>query len=234
MGKDAALHNDNEALRVAIIAENFLPNIDGSTITLAHLLQHLAPTRVRAMLLGPECGMHEYAEARLFGTFWVPLRVYPALKIMWVFFYLLSAILFHLPRLSPRPALLRPARHLPRRPHLTRRAGTHRAASTDRSPSLRLVWSATPVNVIILSVGRPSPEKNLGLVAWGVVRGCPLPTLTENSINETRSTTKLVFVGDAPYLSTLQQLCAQLGVDAVFMGQLTGRKLGERWGVRMS
>jgi hypothetical protein len=108
MGRDTALHDDSEALRVAIIAgarpllplflsflpsclllpknaneqtENFLPKIDGSTVTIAHLLQHLAATRVRAMLLGPESGMRDYAGARLFGTFGVPLRVYPGLKI---------------------------------------------------------------------------------------------------------------------------------------------------------
>ncbi|KAJ7927315.1 hypothetical protein B0H13DRAFT_2312717 [Mycena leptocephala] len=46
-----------------------------------HLLQHLAATRLRAMLLGPESGMREYAGARLSGTFGVPLRVYPGLKI---------------------------------------------------------------------------------------------------------------------------------------------------------
>ncbi|KAJ7927282.1 hypothetical protein B0H13DRAFT_2312685 [Mycena leptocephala] len=92
------LHNDREALRVAIIAgvslsslpfffpsfppvplsqskdkdplidankrQNFLRKIDGSSITLAYLLQHLAATRVHAMLLGPESDMWEYASAR--------------------------------------------------------------------------------------------------------------------------------------------------------------------------
>ncbi|KAJ7354161.1 hypothetical protein DFH08DRAFT_955569 [Mycena albidolilacea] len=47
----------NEALRVAIIAENFLPKIDGSTITIAHPLQHLTSTGVHALLLGPESGI---------------------------------------------------------------------------------------------------------------------------------------------------------------------------------
>ncbi|KAJ7885575.1 hypothetical protein B0H13DRAFT_2666821 [Mycena leptocephala] len=75
------LHNNSKALRVAIIAENFLPKIDGSTTTLAHLLQHLAATRSHAMLFGPGSGMREYARAALFGTFGVPLRVYPGLKI---------------------------------------------------------------------------------------------------------------------------------------------------------
>jgi hypothetical protein len=44
--------------------QNFLRKIDGSSITLAYLLQHLAATRVHAMLLGPESDMWEYASAR--------------------------------------------------------------------------------------------------------------------------------------------------------------------------
>ncbi|KAJ7921620.1 hypothetical protein B0H13DRAFT_2415418 [Mycena leptocephala] len=90
MGRDVSLRNDKEALRVAIITatlisankrtEIFLPKIDGSTITLAHILQHLAALRMRAMLLGPESGMRQYAGVRLSGTFGVPLRVYPGMK----------------------------------------------------------------------------------------------------------------------------------------------------------
>ncbi|KAJ7255012.1 hypothetical protein B0H12DRAFT_1233270 [Mycena haematopus] len=52
-------------MRVAIVAENFLPKIDGSTITLAHLLQHLSASNIRALLLGPETGMSTYAGAHL-------------------------------------------------------------------------------------------------------------------------------------------------------------------------
>ncbi|KAJ6462292.1 hypothetical protein C8R47DRAFT_1158654 [Mycena vitilis] len=71
-------------LRVAIIVENFLPKIDGSTITISHLLQHLNNTGVEAMLFGPESGMTEYAGAKLFGTYGIPLRVYPGLKINFI------------------------------------------------------------------------------------------------------------------------------------------------------
>ncbi|KAF8180440.1 hypothetical protein K438DRAFT_1976628 [Mycena galopus ATCC 62051] len=39
-----------DALRVAIAAENFLPKINGSTITLAHLRQHLHSTA--------QCSLH--------------------------------------------------------------------------------------------------------------------------------------------------------------------------------
>lgn len=80
-----SLPRHNVPLRVAIIAENFLPKIDGSTITLAHLLRYLQSCGgVRAMLFGPESGMADYAGARLFGTFGVPLRVYPGLKINFI------------------------------------------------------------------------------------------------------------------------------------------------------
>ncbi|KAJ7921632.1 hypothetical protein B0H13DRAFT_2655956 [Mycena leptocephala] len=71
-GLSLSLHTDSKALRVAIItgvafasltiplsslSQNCHPKIDGSTITLAHLLQHLATLRARGMLLGPEIGM---------------------------------------------------------------------------------------------------------------------------------------------------------------------------------
>ncbi|KAF8180465.1 hypothetical protein K438DRAFT_1976652 [Mycena galopus ATCC 62051] len=72
MEGDSLLPLHTDALRVAIVAENFLPKIDGSTITLAHLLQHLHSTGIRAMLLGPKTGMTSYAGASLFGTFGVP------------------------------------------------------------------------------------------------------------------------------------------------------------------
>ncbi|KAJ7885571.1 hypothetical protein B0H13DRAFT_1889508 [Mycena leptocephala] len=60
------------------------------------------------------------------------------------------------------------------------------------------------------------------------IRWAPIQYHTNKKfITETRSKTKLIFVGDDPHLSTLQRLCAQLGVDAIFMGQLTRRRLGE-------
>ncbi|KAJ7755108.1 hypothetical protein B0H16DRAFT_1541084 [Mycena metata] len=71
----------SEVLRVAIFTENLLPKINGSTITLAHLFQHLHVCGIQAMLFGPESGMIEYAGAKLFDAFGVPLRVYPGLKI---------------------------------------------------------------------------------------------------------------------------------------------------------
>ncbi|KAJ7921556.1 hypothetical protein B0H13DRAFT_2655941 [Mycena leptocephala] len=89
--------------------------------------------------------------------------------------------------------------------------------STNRSPSLHALWGASsPADVVILSVGRPSPEKDLSLVVCGVAR----------LGRATRAHTRLVFISHDPHLSTLQRLCAQLGVDAIFLGQLTGRRLG--------
>ncbi|KAJ7927294.1 hypothetical protein B0H13DRAFT_2556725 [Mycena leptocephala] len=55
--------------------EIFLPKIDGSAITLAHLLQHLATSTIRAMLLGPESGGVRVRWCKALGTFGVPLRV---------------------------------------------------------------------------------------------------------------------------------------------------------------
>jgi hypothetical protein len=42
------------------------------------------------MLLGPEIGMREYTDARLFGTFGVPLKVYPGIKWVLCSYSLLS------------------------------------------------------------------------------------------------------------------------------------------------
>src|SRR5581483_7423346 len=67
-------------LRVAIITENFLPKLDGVTRTLARLLEHLQANDHQALLLGPECGMEQYAGAEVVGTAGLPLPFYPELK----------------------------------------------------------------------------------------------------------------------------------------------------------
>ncbi|KAF8141038.1 hypothetical protein K438DRAFT_1995368 [Mycena galopus ATCC 62051] len=66
MEGDSLLPLHTDALRVAIVAE-LPPKIDGSNITLAHLLQHLHSTGIRAMLLGPGTGMASYAGPALLG-----------------------------------------------------------------------------------------------------------------------------------------------------------------------
>ncbi|KAF7291317.1 hypothetical protein MIND_01276000 [Mycena indigotica] len=75
-----------DRLRVAIIAENFLPKVDGSTTTIASLLQQLKRNHlgVQAMLFGPESGMKTYHDTPLFGTPGLPLHVYPGLKINFI------------------------------------------------------------------------------------------------------------------------------------------------------
>lgn len=67
-------------MRVAIITENFLPKLDGVTRTLARLLEYLQSHGHRALLLGPESGMTEYAGAEIVGTAGVPLPFYPELR----------------------------------------------------------------------------------------------------------------------------------------------------------
>lgn len=67
-------------MRVAIITENFLPKLDGVTRTLARLLEYLQNQGHKALLLGPESGMTEYAGAEIVGTTGVPLPFYPELR----------------------------------------------------------------------------------------------------------------------------------------------------------
>ncbi|KAJ7138662.1 hypothetical protein C8R46DRAFT_1321736 [Mycena filopes] len=73
-----------ETLRVAIVAENFLPKIDSSTLTIARLLQYFSSSSI-----GPES---EYAGTQLSGTFGIPLRVYPCLKINFISPALVAAL----------------------------------------------------------------------------------------------------------------------------------------------
>jgi glycosyltransferase involved in cell wall biosynthesis len=68
------------SMRVAIIAENFLPKLDGVTRTLARLLEYLQANGHKALLLGPESGMEQYAGAEVVGTAGLPLPFYPELK----------------------------------------------------------------------------------------------------------------------------------------------------------
>ncbi|KAJ7921565.1 hypothetical protein B0H13DRAFT_2415290 [Mycena leptocephala] len=51
--------------------KNFLHKIDGSAITLAHLLQHLATSNIHAMLLGPESGGARVRWCQAVATFGV-------------------------------------------------------------------------------------------------------------------------------------------------------------------
>ncbi|KAK7001986.1 hypothetical protein R3P38DRAFT_3043398 [Favolaschia claudopus] len=72
---------DSRKLKVAIITENFLPKVDGVTVTLAHLLEHSEAKEVRSILLGPSnMQTAEYAGCQLFRAFGVPLKFYPGLS----------------------------------------------------------------------------------------------------------------------------------------------------------
>ncbi|KAF8197159.1 hypothetical protein K438DRAFT_1420259, partial [Mycena galopus ATCC 62051] len=260
--------------------ENFLPKIDGSTIMLAHLLQHLHSTGIRAMLLGPETGMTSYAGASLFGTFGVPLRVYPGLKVNFISPAFLAALrefaphvihlvdpiwlgvqgLAALTLLFPNTPIVTShhtnlptygtvfgypltwAVHaylhsfawytlVPSRSTASLLAekgfGNLRVVGRGvddavfhpsfRSQTLRASWGAHPKDVVILSVGRLSPEKNLGLLVHAYA------ALLKSAAPQTH----LVFIGDGPFRASLQALCVELGVPAIFTGQLTGRRLSE-------
>jgi len=67
-------------LRIAIVTENFLPNVDGVTRTLARLLATLRAEGHEALVLGPESGMTSYEGHEVCGTKGIPLYFYPGLK----------------------------------------------------------------------------------------------------------------------------------------------------------
>jgi glycosyltransferase involved in cell wall biosynthesis len=72
-----------------------------------------------------------------------------------------------------------------------------------RSEALRQSWGADDKTLVLLSVGRLAPEKNLDLVvkAYQALRAAQRPV-------------RLVFAGDGPYRAELQARCP----DAVFLG----------------
>ncbi|KAK4051979.1 hypothetical protein OIO90_004509 [Microbotryomycetes sp. JL221] len=73
--------------------------------------------------------------------------------------------------------------------------------------------------VVMLYVGRISWEKNLRLLVEAF-RGLEKP-----SQDGSRPACKLVFVGDGPARSELEQRCRAYGLDAVFMGYRKGHEL---------
>ncbi|KAJ6628565.1 hypothetical protein B0H10DRAFT_1990449 [Mycena sp. CBHHK59/15] len=271
-------------LKVAIITENFLPKIDGVTVTLAHLLDHFQANGVKAILLGPESGMDEYAGCRIFGASGIPLKAYPGLKInfmppsfirtlrefdpdvihlvdpIWLGVQALALVKILFPG---TPVVTSQDTNLPtyatvfgfpyfrRRiwrvsscvhsfakftlvpststASILRRKGFANLRVCDRgvdpdlfNPSLRNSdlresWGMQPGDLAVLSVGRLSPEKNLPLLieAFSLLS----PDIRKRAI--------LVFVGDGPLASQLQQLCFSKGIRAIFLGQVTGIALGE-------
>ena len=72
-----------------------------------------------------------------------------------------------------------------------------------RSEALRQSWGANENTLVLLSVGRLAPEKNLDLV----VKTCQALRAAQRSV-------RLVFAGDGPMRGELQERCP----DAVFLG----------------
>lgn len=68
-------------MRVALIAETFLPNVNGVTTTLCRLLEHLRDHGHEAMLLAPEGAPEQYAGAQIVPMRGVPLPAYPELRL---------------------------------------------------------------------------------------------------------------------------------------------------------
>ena len=79
-----------------------------------------------------------------------------------------------------------------------------------RSQTLRDTWQADDATIVLLSVGRLAPEKNLDLIVN-----------TYKGIQATGRSVKLVFAGDGPYRASLQSQCP----DAIFMGMCNHAQL---------
>lgn len=68
-------------MRIALITETFLPNVNGVVTTLCRLLEHLRDHGHEAMLLAPEGGPACYAGAEVVPLRGMPLPVYPELRL---------------------------------------------------------------------------------------------------------------------------------------------------------
>ena len=79
-----------------------------------------------------------------------------------------------------------------------------------RSPTFRDTWQADDTTLVLLSVGRLAPEKNLDLIVS-----------TYKAIQAAGRSVKLVFAGDGPYRASLQSQCP----DAIFMGMCSHDQL---------
>ncbi|WP_233251880.1 glycosyltransferase family 1 protein [Limnohabitans sp. Jir72] len=79
-----------------------------------------------------------------------------------------------------------------------------------RSQAFRDTWHADDSTMVLLSVGRLAPEKNLDLIIS-----------TYKALQQAKRKVKLVFAGDGPYRATLENNCP----DAIFMGMCTHDEL---------
>jgi glycosyltransferase involved in cell wall biosynthesis len=80
----------------------------------------------------------------------------------------------------------------------------------QRSESLRASWNVSPETIVLLSVGRLAPEKNLDLIVN-----------TYKALQQSSRDVKLVFAGDGPERARLTAQCP----DAIFMGMCTHTQL---------
>jgi glycosyltransferase involved in cell wall biosynthesis len=87
--------------------------------------------------------------------------------------------------------------------HVPRGVDVEQFTPAKRSTALRNAWGAAASDIVLLSVGRLAPEKNLDMVvrAWEDARAAGVPV-------------KLVFVGDGPLRPALEQRCP----GAIFAG----------------
>ncbi len=68
-------------MRVALITETFLPNVNGVVTTLCRLLEHLARVGHEALLFAPEGAPSTYAGAQIVSLAGQPLAFYPELQL---------------------------------------------------------------------------------------------------------------------------------------------------------
>jgi phosphatidylinositol alpha 1,6-mannosyltransferase len=68
-------------MRVALITETFLPDVNGVTTTLCRLLEHLQMAGHEALLFAPHDAPASYAGAEIVPLRGVPLPVYPDVKL---------------------------------------------------------------------------------------------------------------------------------------------------------
>ena len=80
----------------------------------------------------------------------------------------------------------------------------------QRSESLRASWNVSPETIVLLSVGRLAPEKNLDLIVN-----------TYKALRQSARDVKLVFAGDGPERARLAAECP----DAIFMGMCSHAQL---------
>jgi phosphatidylinositol alpha 1,6-mannosyltransferase len=67
-------------MRIALISETFLPNVNGVVTTLCRLLEHLEANGHEAILFAPQGAPKRFAAAEVVPLFGMPLPLYPELQ----------------------------------------------------------------------------------------------------------------------------------------------------------